>query len=64
MNPSKPTRRLIAKQRLILDRLAAVDPPAPQLTPTIPVQTSVPIPSTTLPPEPPPVVPKPPSAER
>jgi monofunctional biosynthetic peptidoglycan transglycosylase len=46
LNPGAPTRRLLARQRLILRRMGGGAPPAPPPTP-------IPTPAETLPPEPP-----------
>lgn len=67
LNPARPTRYQLARQRLILTRMGSVEPPAPLLIPTIPpdgpTPMPFPIPSRTLPSEVPPAAPtvKPPS---
>jgi monofunctional biosynthetic peptidoglycan transglycosylase len=49
LNPSRPNRRLFARQRIILGRMGGVEPPAPVPTP-VPSEEGTPAPTEELPP--------------
>ena len=51
LNPARPTRRLVARQRIILGRMGGVEPPAPVPAP-IPPDGITPPPTEELPPAP------------
>ena len=48
LNPARPTRRLLARQRIILGRMGGVEPPAPVPMPT-PTQDSTTVPPDAVP---------------
>jgi len=48
LNPARPTRRLLARQRIILGRMGGVEPPAPVPMPT-PAQDSTTVPPDAVP---------------